>query len=196
MEKKVISRSFIVYAFLLCQKEKKKEVEQQERVRTIRLKKDTSINSCPPIKLRLCDDDSMKQVMEMVKGGLMGVNQAARNFEVPRTTLRDHLSGAWSPDPYLTKEEEQDVVDFLKQATRIGLVKAKGILVIVHKLLQTRCIEKNVSLSLLCSDYVSIVASISTFLCTETEVLIQRSQTTYYTYIFTLFLCYIQQLLV
>ena len=35
----------------------------------------------------------MKQVMEAVKAGLMVVNQAARNFKVPRTTLRDCLSG-------------------------------------------------------------------------------------------------------
>ena len=54
----------------------------------------------------------MKQAMEAVKGGLTGVNQAARNFEVPRTTLRDHLSGEWSPDHYLIKEEEQEVADF------------------------------------------------------------------------------------
>ena len=55
----------------------------------------------------------------------MGVNQTATNFEAPRTTLRDHLSGAWSPDPYLTKKEEQDLADFLKQATRIGYGKTK-----------------------------------------------------------------------
>ena len=59
----------------------------------MRLKKDTSINSCRPIRLKLWDDDSMKQAMEAVKVGLTGVNQAASNFKVPRTTLRDHLSG-------------------------------------------------------------------------------------------------------
>ena len=59
---------------------------------TKRLKKDTSINSCCIIKTETVDD-SMKQAMEAVKGGLMVVNQAARNFEVPRTTLRDRLSG-------------------------------------------------------------------------------------------------------
>ena len=31
--------------------------------------------------------------MEAVKGGLMGVNQAARNFEVHRTTFRNRLTG-------------------------------------------------------------------------------------------------------
>ena len=77
--------------------------------------------------------------METVKGGLMGVNQTATNFEAPRTTLRDHLSGAWSPDPYFTKKEEQDLADFLKQATRIGYGKTKKEywLFIAHKLLQT-----------------------------------------------------------
>ena len=45
------------------------------------------------------------------------------------------MSGAWSPDPYLTMEEEQDLADFLKQAPRIGYGKTN---IIVQKLLQKR----------------------------------------------------------
>ena len=91
------------------------------------------------------DDESMKRPMEAVKGGLMRVNQAARNFKVPRTTLRDRLSGRVEhgaksgPEPYLTKEEEQELVDFLKQASRVGYGKTKKeILVIVQKLIKKK----------------------------------------------------------
>ena len=116
---------------------------------TKRLKKDTCINSCRPIKLKMWDDESMKRAMKAVKGGLMGVNQAARNFKVPRTTLRDRLSGRVEhgaksgPEPYLTKEEEQELADFLKQASRVGYGKTKKeILVIVQKLIKKKVHSK------------------------------------------------------
>ena len=116
---------------------------------TKRLKKDTCINSCRPIKLKMWDDESMKRAMKAVKGGLMGVNQAARNFKVLRTTLRDCLSGRVEhgaksgPEPYLTKEEEQELADFLKQASRVGYGKTKKeILVIVQKLIKKKVHSK------------------------------------------------------
>ena len=44
-------------------------------------------------KLKQWDNESMIRAIESVKGGVMGINQAARNFKVPQTTLRDRLSG-------------------------------------------------------------------------------------------------------
>ena len=46
-----------------------------------------------PNKLKQWSNESMNGALEAVKGGLMGINQASRNFGVPRTTLRDRLSG-------------------------------------------------------------------------------------------------------
>ena len=71
----------------------------------------------------------MKQVMEEVKGGLMVVNQAARNFEVTRTTLRDH----WSPDLYLIKEEQKLLTS--EAGTKNLVWQDKKSLVIFQKLL-------------------------------------------------------------
>jgi len=49
----------------------------------------------------------------------MGVNRAALEYKVPRTTLKDRVSlrvihGCnMGPKPYLTKDEEKELVDFL-----------------------------------------------------------------------------------
>ena len=58
----------------------------------------------------------------------MGTNQAACEFNVPATTLKDRLSGRLKhgskpdPAPYLTEEEERESVDFLIQ---VGYRKTK-----------------------------------------------------------------------
>ena len=56
--------------------------------------------------------------MEAVKSGKVGTNRAAREFDVPATTLKDRLSGRVKhgskpgPAPYLTKEEERELAEF------------------------------------------------------------------------------------
>ena len=67
-----------------------------------------------PKKLKLWSDESMKRAIEAVKGGLMGVSRASSNFGVPKTTLRDHISGRVQhgsksgPQPYLTKKRRKN----------------------------------------------------------------------------------------
>ena len=46
-----------------------------------------------PAKLRSWSDVSMLQAMEAVKDGSMGVNLAALQHGVPRTSLKDRLAG-------------------------------------------------------------------------------------------------------
>ena len=73
----------------------------------------------------------MIQAMEAVISGEMGTNQAAREFDVSATTLRDRLSGRVKhgskpgPAAYLTEEEERQLVDFLVQVARLGYWKTK-----------------------------------------------------------------------
>ena len=87
----------------------------------------------------------MNGALEAVKGGLMDINQASRNFGVPRTTLTDRISGRVEhgaksgPTPYLTEEEDQELAGFLKQASRIGYGKTKKeVLAIVQKIVQKK----------------------------------------------------------
>ena len=56
--------------------------------------------------------------MEAVKSGELRVNQAAKEFGVPTTTLKDRISGRVKhgrnpgPDPYLTTEKKAAWVVF------------------------------------------------------------------------------------
>ena len=84
-----------------------------------------------PAKLKQWDNDSMVHAMEAVRSGKMGQNQAAKTYDVPRTTLKDRLSGRVKhgkksgPEPYLTTEEEAELAEFLKQCARMGHGKTK-----------------------------------------------------------------------
>ena len=87
----------------------------------------------------------MIQAMEAVISGEMGTNQAAHEFDVPATTLKDRLSGRVNhnskpgPAPYLTEEEERELVDFLVQVARLGYGKTKQeVIDIVRKTLEKR----------------------------------------------------------
>ena len=87
----------------------------------------------------------MLQAMEAVKGGLQGLNEAARNYDVPRSTLRDRVCGRTvhgkksGPVPYLSKEEEEELVAFLKQVSSIGYGKTKKeVLAMVQKTVEKK----------------------------------------------------------
>ena len=70
------------------------------------------------------------RAIEAVKSGKMGCNRAALEYGVPHTTLKDRLSGRvvhgsniGSP-PYLTKEEEKELVDLIK-CSKLGCGKTR-----------------------------------------------------------------------
>ena len=71
-----------------------------------------------PKRLRQWTNDSMLRAMDAVKNGLMGQNRTALEYGVPCMTLKDRLSGKvvhgtnMGPKPYLTHEEEKELVDF------------------------------------------------------------------------------------
>ena len=80
-------------------------------------------------RLNQWSDESMIKAMDAVKSGQLGVNRAAEQFGVPKTTLKDRLSGRVEhgsksgPAPYLTKHEEKELVDFLVHMAKIEFWK-------------------------------------------------------------------------
>ena len=115
--------------------------------------------------------------MKAVRSGQCGANKAARLHSVPPTTLKDRLSGRVKhgdnpgPDPYLTKSEEEDLVAFLVNCSKMGYGKTRReIFGIVQRTLKkkgrsdenfngegwwTRFMERHPQLSLRCSDPLS-----------------------------------------
>ena len=131
----------------------------------------------------------MLRAMEAVRSGTLGVNRAAEQFGVPRTTLKNRISGRVEhgrksgPVPYLNKDEEEQLVDFLIQLAKIGHGKTKqDVLSIVKRTIQkkqlnvkgfngegwwTRFKQRHPSLSLRTADPLAMVRSE----CTRQEVI-------------------------
>lgn len=81
----------------------------------------------------------MGRALEAVTEGKMGVNRAALEYNVPRTTLKDRVSGRvihgsnMGPKMYLTYEEEKELVGFLLNCAKMGYAKTRqDVLKIVH----------------------------------------------------------------
>lgn len=73
----------------------------------------------------------MTAAMKAVKDGTTSINKAALLHGVPRTTLKDRLSGrvehGTKPGPkrYLSSEEERDLADHLVGAAKVGYRKTR-----------------------------------------------------------------------
>ena len=73
----------------------------------------------------------MTKAMEAVKNGEMSINRVVQEYNVPRTTLKDRLAGRVKhgsksgPDPYLTSNEEDELVSVLINACKMGHGKTK-----------------------------------------------------------------------
>ena len=84
-----------------------------------------------PKKYRKWTKESMAGAIKCVIDGKMGVNRAADQYGVPRTTLKDRLSGRVVPGtnpgpvPYLTLQEEDELVKHLLTCADIGYPKTK-----------------------------------------------------------------------
>ena len=73
----------------------------------------------------------MAKAMELAQSGVMSRNRAAEECGVPKSTLKDHLSGRVEygchpgPKPYLHHDEEGELTTYLLKATSIGLGKTR-----------------------------------------------------------------------
>ena len=83
------------------------------------------------VKRKKWTDVQMQAAMKSVQDGISGVNQAATDHGVPKTTLKDRLSGRVThginpgPRPYLNKTEESELSQFLKKCSSIGYGKTR-----------------------------------------------------------------------
>ena len=71
----------------------------------------------------------MSGAIKFVISGKMGINRAADQYGVPRSTLKDRVSGRHGtrsgPQPYLSYEEEEELVTYLIKCVEIGYPKTK-----------------------------------------------------------------------
>ena len=73
----------------------------------------------------------MTAAIEAVEYGNSGINRAAMTHGVPKTTLKDRLSGQVEhgskpgPDPYLNDEEEAELSTFLQRCSSMGYGKTR-----------------------------------------------------------------------
>ena len=64
--------------------------------------------------------------MKLVETARCGVNEAARMYSIPPTTLKDRVSGRVKhgkkpgPSKYLDSDEETELADFLKETSELG----------------------------------------------------------------------------
>ena len=94
---------------------------------------------------------SMEKAVTAVEQG-MSIRRAAESFAVPRSTLHDRTSGKIRMDsrsgrkPYLTVEEEEELVCFLLRCAKIGYAHTrKQVLVLVQQILESKGIDVRVS---------------------------------------------------
>lgn len=72
----------------------------------------------------------MVAAMKAVEEG-QSINSAARDHGVPKTTLKDRVSGRIAhgskpgPKPYLTSAEEKELAEFLKSCAKMGYGKTR-----------------------------------------------------------------------
>ena len=94
-------------------------------------------NSAPPTvvlsrpsKRKPWTEEQMLSAIEAVRKG-MAANKAAMLHGIPRSTLKDRLSGRVrhgtkpGPHPYLQPSEEKELVEYLRTAARIGYGKTR-----------------------------------------------------------------------
>ena len=72
-------------------------------------------------------DQQMLDAMEAASSGNVSINKASELYGVPKTTLKDRLSGQVAhgtksgPKPYLYPEKEKELVDHLTKLSDMGL---------------------------------------------------------------------------
>ena len=84
-----------------------------------------------PVIRKMWTEEQMTQAMECASSGTVSRNKAADLHGVPRSTLKDRLSGRVKPGslpgpkPYLLPSEEGELASYLLSAANIGLGKTR-----------------------------------------------------------------------
>ena len=84
-----------------------------------------------PAKRKQWTEEQITKAMELAQSGVMSRNRAAEACGVPKSTLKDRLSGRVEhgcrpgSKPYLQPDEEGELTTYLLTAASIGLGKAR-----------------------------------------------------------------------
>ena len=98
-----------------------------------------------PLKYKTWNTEQLQNACKAVKEG-MSTRHAAEEFQVPRSTIQDHVSGSRSGRKYLDDEEEKELVDFLLGSAKIGYPRSrKEVINLVQSLVNTRGEDVTVS---------------------------------------------------
>ena len=105
-------------------------------------------------KRKQWSDQQMRDAMEAASSGTASVNKAADMYGVPRSTLKDRLSGhvvhGVKPGPrsYLRESEERELAEHLKDVAEIGLGITRGeVLRIAESVAESKGILKGVGIT-------------------------------------------------
>ena len=87
-----------------------------------------AMNKCPK-NTKKWSEKSMSSMIKAVIDGKIGVNRAADQYGVPSSTLKDRVSTKHrvrsEPQPYLSYEEEEELVTYLVKCAKTGYPKTK-----------------------------------------------------------------------
>ena len=108
-----------------------------------------SVRSVPHKKW---SDEQMGKAITAVEHEGISLRQAAEMFEIPRSTLHDHVTGRIEhgalpgPSPYLAKEEEEELIAFLIKCANIGYSHTRyQVMAIIQEILEDKGIKAHVS---------------------------------------------------
>ena len=105
-----------------------------------------------PLSCKLWSEERTEKAVEAVNCNGVSVRRAAADYNIPKSTLYDRLSGKVLPGSvcgapkYLTHSEEEELESFLIRCAQIGFAKTRSeVLVLVEKLMQSRGTTKTVT---------------------------------------------------
>ena len=86
-------------------------------------------STCRPPKYKNWTSNTLEIACKAVKEG-MSVRREAEEYEIPKSTLPDHvsgrvLSGSKSGQKYLSDEEEKELLEFLLGSAKIGFPRTR-----------------------------------------------------------------------
>ena len=98
-----------------------------------------------PAEYKLWTKDSLDIACQEVKEGRLSIRRAAESYQIPKSTLADHVSGRVregshsGPSRYLSDEEEAELVYFLVGSANVGYAKTKkDVLAIVSRVAESK----------------------------------------------------------
>ena len=101
---------------------------------------------------KLWSDESLQKAVAAVEKGEDSIRRAANKYGLPRSTLHDHVSGKVQygakpgRDPYLTAEEEEEVINFLLNCVHVGYPHTrKQVMALVQDIVDRKGIKATTS---------------------------------------------------